>query len=351
VDAPELAIAGRAIGARHPTYVIAELSANHGGELETARALVRAAAAAGADAVKLQTYTPDTITLDCESDLFRIGQGTLWDGRFLHDLYREAHTPWEWFEPLAALAGELGMHCFASVFDASSVDFLERRGAPAYKIASFELVDVPLLRRVAATGKPVILSTGMATLAEIDEAVAALRAGGAAAIALLRTNSGYPAAPGEMDLRSIETLATRFGVVVGLSDHTLEAAVPVAALALGARILEKHLVLSREVPGPDAAFSLEPAELAATVRALRVAEQALGGVRFGPSERERASLPFRRSLFVVEDVRAGEPYTHANVKSIRPAAGLHPRHLDAVIGRRARRDVARGTPLSWELVE
>jgi N-acetylneuraminate synthase len=343
-------IAGRAIGPEHPVYVIAELSANHHQDWSAAEALVRAAAGAGADAVKLQTYTPDTITIDARNEHFRIDHGTPWDGRVLYDLYAEAHTPWKWHAPLAELAGELGLHCFSSAFDPSSVDFLESQGVPAYKVASFELVDVPLLRRIAATGKPMIVSTGMATLAEIDEAVRAVRDAGAPPLALLRTSSAYPAPASGLDLRSIEALRRAFGTVVGLSDHTLGIAVPVAAVAVGACIVEKHLTLSRDVPGPDSAFSLEPSEFRAMVEALRTAEQALGGVRFGPSEAERPSLAFRRSLFVVADVKAGDRFTAENVRSIRPAAGLHPRHLDDVIGRRAARDAARGTPLSWDLV-
>lgn len=343
-------IAGRAVGGDAPTYVIAELSANHGGDLGRARELVRAAADAGADAVKLQTYTPDTITLDCDAEPFRIGSGTDWDGRVLYELYAEAQTPWKWYDDLASLAAELGLHCFSSAFDPSAVAHLEAHGTPCHKVASFELVDLPLLRCIAATGKPVIVSTGMATLDEIDEAMATLHEAGPCPVALLRTNSGYPAAPEEMDLRAIPALAERYGVVVGLSDHTLGHTVAVAAVALGARIIEKHLTLSRDVPGPDSAFSLEPHELAELVGAVREAEQSLGHVRFGPSTRERASLPYRRSLFVVADVKAGEPFTPENVRSIRPAAGLHTRHLEDVLGRRAACDIARGTPLSWELI-
>lgn len=348
---PEFAIAGRSIGPDHPVYVIAELSANHHGDLKTARAIVRAAADAGADAVKLQIYSPDTITIDCRNEHFRIGGGTLWDGKVLYDLYSEARTPREWHGELSALAADLGLHCFSSVFDASAVDFLEQAGAPAYKIASFELVDLPLLRKVASTGKPVVLSTGMADLDEIDEAVRTIRDAGPTPLALLRTNSGYPAAPAETDLRGMRALAERFAVVVGLSDHTPGIAVPVAAVALGASIVEKHLTLSRDTPGPDAAFSLEPAEFRAMVEGLRTARQALGSARFGPTPRERSSLAFRRSLFVVEDVKRGERFTAFNVRSIRPAAGLHTRHLGQVLGRRAARDIGRGTPLSWDLVE
>lgn len=351
MSAAPFAIAGRPIGPGHPTYVIAELSANHNQKLDAAVRLIDVAAEAGVDAVKLQTYTPDTITLDCDNEHFQIKQGTLWDGRVLYDLYREAMTPWEWHAPLMKHAKERGLVCFSSPFDATAVDFLETLQVPAYKIASFELVDLPLLSKVAATGKPVILSTGMATLDEIDEALCTLDAAGPVPVALLRTNSGYPASPAEMDLRGIHGLCRRFGRVVGLSDHTLGTSIAVAAVSLGASIVEKHITLSRSEPGPDAAFSLEPDELRELVQSLRTTEQALGQERFGPSAREHGSLPFRRSLFVVADVQKGEPFTADNVRSIRPAAGLHTRHLPEVLGKRATRDITRGTPLDWTLVE
>lgn len=343
-------IAGRRVGPGEPTYVIAELSANHGQDFDQAVAIVRAAKQAGADAVKLQTYTPDTMTIDCDAEPFRI-QGTIWEGKNLYRLYEEAYTPWEWQGKLMEVAAELGLHCFSTPFDDTAVDFLETLDVPAYKIASFENVDLPLLRRVARTDKPVIMSTGMATLAEIDEAVRTLREAGAEQVALLKCTSAYPAPPDQMHLRTIAHLSEAFGVPVGLSDHTLDAAVAVAAVALGACVIEKHLTLSRDVPGPDTAFSLEPDEFRATVEAVRVAERAVGEVRYGVSEREVASRAFRRSLFVVEDVRAGELFTARNVRAIRPGRGLHTRHLDEVLGRRAARDIARGTPLSWDLVE
>jgi len=344
------AIAGRPIGAGHPVYIVAELSANHRQDLDCARQLVREAAAAGADAVKLQTYTADTITLDQCTEPFRIASGTVWEGAILHDLYREAEMPWSWHGELMALADSLGLHCFSTPFDHSAVDFLERLDAPAYKVAAFELVDIPLLRRVARAGKPMILSTGMATLEEIAEALGAIRSERSVPVALLRTCSAYPAPAGEMDLRTIPDLSARFGRVTGLSDHTLGIAVPVAAVALGAHIVEKHLTLSRDLGGPDAAFSLEPVEFAAMVRAVRTAEAALGRVRYGPTTGERASLQFRRSLFAVAPIRAGELLTPANVRSIRPGGGLHPRHLEEVLGRRAVQDIPRGTPLAWEML-
>lgn len=338
----------RPIGPGHPTFIIAELSANHRHDLEQAVRLIHAAVEAGADAVKIQTYTADTITLASDKEPFRVTSGTLWDGRTLHDLYSEAYTPWEWYPRLKAVADDLGIPLFSTPFDPTAVDFLENMGVPAYKIASFELIDLPLLRKVAETGKPMIISTGMATLSEIDEAVRTVQETGATEVALLRTNSAYPAPPEEMDLRTIPHLAETFGVPVGLSDHTLELAVPIAAVTLGASIIEKHLTLSRDLGGPDSAFSLEPHEFSAMVQAVRTAEKALGRVRYGPTAREAASLTFRRSLFVVKHIKAGETFTHENVRSIRPAHGLHPRYLDIVIGRKATRDLEAGTPLLWE---
>ena len=344
------AIAGRRIGPGEPVYVIAELSANHGQQLDRARELVRMAADAGADAIKLQTYTPDTITLDSDKPWFRIQSGSLWDGRTLYDLYGEAFTPWEWHAELKALAESLGMALFTSPFDFTAVDFLESIHVPAYKIASFELVDLPLIRRVAATGKPMILSTGMATRDEIEEAVQTAREAGATQLALLKCTSAYPAPPEEANLRTIRELAEAFGCVAGLSDHTLGTGVPIAAVALGASIVEKHVTMRREDGGPDGAFSLEPAELREMIAAIRFTEAALGGVAFGPTSREAGSRQFRRSLFVVEDVAEGEIFTEANVRSIRPSNGLHTRHLDEVLGRRATRAIERGTPLDWDLV-
>lgn len=347
----EIVIEGRRIGGGAPVYVIAELSANHGGQFDEAAALIHAAKEAGADAVKLQTYTADTLTLQSEAEYFRVGGGTLWDGRTLHDLYGEAHTPWEWQPRLKAVAEEVGLALFSTPFDAGAVDFLEAMHVPAHKIASFELVDLPLIRRVAQTGKPVILSTGMATLAEIEEAVQAAREAGANQLALLHCNSAYPAPPDAMHLRTIPDLAARFGVPVGLSDHTLALAVPVAAVALGAGLIEKHLTLSRAAPGPDSAFSLEPAEFRAMVAAVRVAEKSLGTVRYGAGEEEKKSLVFRRSLFVVRDMRAGDVFTEATVRSIRPGQGLAPKHLPEILGRLAAKDLRRGTPLDWKSVQ
>ena len=342
-------IGDRSIGPGQPAYIIAEMSANHAHDYQHAVRIVEAAHTAGADAIKLQTYTADTLTIACANDYFRI-KGTMWEGRTLHDLYQEAFTPWEWHAPLKQEAERHGLDFFSTPFDASAVDFLEELAVPAYKVASFELVDVPLLRLIASRGKPIIASTGMATLDEIDEAVRTMRAAGARELALLKCTSGYPAAPEEMHLRTIPDLAARFDVPVGLSDHTLGVAVPVAAATLGACIIEKHLTLARADGGPDSAFSLEPAEFKAMVDGVRTAERALGEVHYGVSPDEAKSRVFRRSLFVVEDVKAGERFTPANVRSIRPGHGLHPRHLDEVLGRVATEDLARGTPLAWNLV-
>ncbi len=343
-------IGKRTVGPGHPTYVIAEMSANHGQSFDKAVQIVRAAKDAGADAVKLQTYTPDTITIASDREEFRVGGGTLWDGRSLHDLYGEAFTPWEWQPRLKKVANDLGMDLFSSAFDATAVDFLEQMNVPAHKVASFELVDIPLIQKMARTGKPLIMSTGMATVEEIEEALQGARAGGATQIALLKCTSAYPAPAEEMNLRTIPEIARRFAVPVGLSDHTMGIAASVAAIALGACIIEKHLTLSRSIPGPDSAFSLEPQEFKAMVDAVRIAEKALGGVNFGVNGKEEASRMFRRSLFVVEDVKQGEAFTAANVRSIRPGHGLHTRYFGEVMGKRATREIKRGTPLSWELV-
>jgi N-acetylneuraminate synthase len=343
-------IAGRTIGPGHPVYIVAEMSGNHNGDYGTAERIVRAARECGADAIKLQTYTADTITIDCDGDLFRVGDGNLWSGRTLHDLYREAHTPWDWQPRLKALAEGLGMHCFSTPFDASAADFLEAMDVPAYKIASCELVDIPLIEYIGRKGKPVILSTGMAGREEIREALEACRRAGTTRVALLKCTTAYPAPPEEMNLLTIRRMEEDFGVPVGLSDHSLGIEIPVAAVAVGACIVEKHLVLDRSAGGPDHAFSLEPREFRAMVEAVRTVEKALGEARYGPGEREAGSLAYRRSLFVVRDVREGEVLTADNVRSIRPGQGLPPKFLADVLGKRAARDIARGTPLGWELI-
>ena len=344
----EILIVNRKIGDGHPAYIIAEVSANHNQSIERAEAIIHAAAAAGADAVKFQTYTADTITIPCDNEYFRI-KGTMWEGRTLHDLYREASTPWEWHPRLMRLAHDLGISCFSTPFDATAVDFLETLHVPCHKIASFEIVDIPLLKKIAATGKPVILSTGMASLAEIDEAVRTLRENGTESLVLLKCTSSYPAPPEEINLRTIPHMAEAFGCPVGLSDHTMGSAAAVAAVALGARVIEKHFTLSRADGGPDDSFSMEPDEFRQMVRDIRIAEKALGRVNYALTEQEQASIVFRRSLFVVEDVRAGEAFTEKNIRSIRPGHGLHTRHNPDILGRKALRDIAKGTPLSWDL--
>lgn len=344
-----ITINGRTIGPGHPTYIIAEMSGNHGHSFDRAVAIVQAAKEAGADALKLQTYTPDTLTIDCDNDYFQV-KGTLWHGRTLHDLYGEAYTPWEWQPKLKEVANDLGMDLFSTPFDATSVDFLEEMDVPVHKVASFENVDLPLLRRIAQTGKPVIMSTGMATLGEIEESVQTLRAAGTTDLALLKCTSSYPSPPDAINLHTIPHLAQAFQTAVGLSDHTMGTAVPVAAVALGACIIEKHFCLSRAEPGPDTAFSLEPQEFKQMVESVRTAEAALGHVHYGIEPREEVSRVFRRSLFVVQDMRAGEAFTAENVRSIRPGHGLHTRYLDNVIGQCAAHDIARGTPLAWQLV-
>jgi N-acetylneuraminate synthase len=344
-------IGRRPIGPGNPPYIIAELSANHNQDFDQAVKIIQAAQAAGADAVKLQTYTPDTITMRSDRAEFRIGGGTLWDGRNLYELYGEAYTPWDWQPKLKHVANDLGMDLFSSPFDASAVDFLEKMDVPAYKVASFELVDIPLIQKMAATRKPLIMSTGMAEIEEIDEAVHAAQDVGTTQFALLKCTSAYPASPDGMNLRTIPELARRYNVPAGLSDHTMGIAASVAAVALGACIIEKHLTLSRSDPGPDSAFSLEPDEFKAMVDAVRVAERAVGQVKFGPDAHELNSRIFRRSLFVVQDLKRGECFDEKNVKSIRPAHGLHTRYLHEVVGKRATHDIERGTPLTWDLVE
>ena len=346
---PYIVINGRRIGPGHSTYIIAEMSANHGQKFKEAVRIIEAAKEAGADAVKIQTYTPDTMTIDCDNDYFRI-KGTPWDGRTLYELYGEAYTPWDWQPKLKEIANQLGLDFFSTPFDSSAVDFLEAMDVPVHKIASFENVDIPLLRKIANTGKPVIMSTGMATLAEIDEAVRTLREAGNRQLALLKCTSAYPAAPEEMNLRTIPNIAAAFHVPTGLSDHTLIEAIPVAAVILGACILEKHFTLSREAPGPDNAFSLEPQEFKAMVHAVRTVEKALGEIHYGTSRREIESRVFRRSLFAVRDIKTGERFSLENVRAIRPGNGLHTRHLDDIIEQNASRDIKKGTPLSWNLV-
>jgi len=342
-------IGGRKIGGGNPVFIVAEMSANHHRSLETAVRIIREAKKAGADAVKLQTYTPDTMTIDSDKPPFTITDGP-WKGYRLYDLYREAYTPWEWHPVLKEAARGEGIILFSTPFDVTAVDFLEDMGAPAYKIASFELTDIELLRKVAGTGKPIIVSTGMAGFDEIAEAVGVLGEAGCSELVLLKCTSAYPARPEDMNLRTIPHLAETFGVPVGLSDHTMSPEAALAAVALGACVVEKHFTLSRSEPGPDSAFSLEPAELSRLVRSIRTVERSLGGVSYTLSRGERNSRIFRRSIFAVKDIREGEKFTRDNVRVIRPGHGLAPVHLPEVLGCTASRDIERGTPITWELL-
>ena len=347
----EVNIAERKIGKNYPVFIVAELSANHLQKFDHAVKLIKAAKDAGADAVKLQTYTPDTITIDCDNEYFQIKQGTIWDGKTLYELYKEAYTPWEWQPELKEIAEELGLIFFSTPFDKTAVDFLEEINIPCYKIASFEITDIPLIEYVASKGKPVIISTGIATLTDIQEAVNACKRMGNSQIALLKCTSAYPAPLEEVNLKTIPDMAEKFKIVIGLSDHTLEISVPVASVALGAKIIEKHFTLSRSLGGPDAAFSLEPEEFKAMVKAVREVEKALGDVCYELTEKMRKNRQFSRSLFIINNIKAGEVFTEKNVRSIRPGYGLHPRYLKKILGRRATQDIERGTPLEWSLME
>src|SRR5690554_6655290 len=342
---PEISIAGRQIGQDFAPYIIAELSANHNGKLETALKIIEEAAKAGADAVKLQTYRPDTITLDSDADEFKI-KGGLWDGRTLYELYEEAHMPWEWHEPLFKRARELGIPIFSSPFDTSAVDLLENLNAPAYKIASFEAVDLPLIRYVASTGKPMIISTGMADAEEIQEAIEAAREGGCKELAILHCVSGYPAPAEDYNLRTIPDMIEKFGLVTGLSDHTLDNTTAIASVALGASIIEKHFTLDRNGGGPDDSFSLEPAELTALCRDSKTAWSALGKVDYGRKSSEQGNAQFRRSLYFVKDMKAGDVITEDCVRIVRPGYGLAPKWLDHVVGRVVGREVSANTPVN-----
>ena len=347
----QLRIGDRLIGPDSEPFIIAEMSGNHDGSLERALEIVDAVAAAGAHALKLQTYTADTMTIDVDAPAFRISDDhPLWGRAPLYQLYERAHTPWEWHEAIFDRAREHGLLAFSSAFDSTTIDFLESLDVPAYKVASSEIVDLPLIRQMAATGKPVIISTGMATLTEIDAAVSAARRAGATELVVLACTTSYPASPEDSNLRKIPFLEDAFDVVVGLSDHTEGVGVAIASVAFGASVIEKHVTLSRDDGSVDSAFSMEPPELGVLVRESRHAWQALGAPRFGPTAQEAEGLRFRRSLYVVEDVRAGDRVSPVNVRSIRPAGGLVPEMADTVMGRTFTRDVARGTPLSWDVI-
>ncbi|MYL23699.1 pseudaminic acid synthase [Halomonas alkaliantarctica] len=343
-------IAGREVGPFCPPYIIAELSANHNGSIETAKRIIEEAAKAGADAVKLQTYRPDTITLDCDNDEFKI-KGGLWDGRTLYELYEEAHMPWEWHKPLFEHARKLDITIFSSPFDTTAVDLLEDLGAPAYKIASFEAIDVPLIEYVAKTGKPMIISTGMADVEEIQEAIDAAKAAGCQELAILHCVSGYPAAAEDYNLRTIPDMIQRHGLVTGLSDHTIDNITAITSVALGASLIEKHFTLDRNGGGPDDSFSLEPDELAALCRDAKTAWQALGQVDYGRKSSEKGNAQFRRSLYFVKDLKAGDTITEDAVRSVRPGYGLPPKMLKKLIGKKMIKSVERFTPVSLEKVE
>ena len=344
-------IKGRIISLETPAFIVAELSANHRQDIELAKDTIWAMKESGADAVKLQTYTPDTITINCDDEYFQIKQGTLWDGKTLYELYKEAYTPWEWHYELKELAEKLGLVFFSTPFNKTAVDFLEELNVPAYKIASFEITDIPLIEYAASKGKPMIISTGIATLCDIQEAVEACERAGNNQIILLKCTSAYPAPLEDVNLKTMPNMAETFDCIVGLSDHTLGISVPIAAVALGAKVIEKHFILSRDIETPDRDFSLTPDEFKEMVKAIREVEKALGKVSYELTEKMKKGREFSRSLFVVRDVKAGEMFSEENVRSIRPGYGLHPKFLKDIIGRRAKKDIKKGTPLSWELID
>jgi N-acetylneuraminate synthase len=343
-------IANRNIGLHHPPYIICELSANHNGKLDTAMKIIEEAKKAGVDAVKLQTYTADTITLNSDAEEFQI-HGGLWDGKTLYQLYQEAHMPWDWHKPLFEHARKVGITIFSSPFDNSAVDLLEDLNAPAYKIASFEAVDLPLIKYAAGTGKPMIISTGMANAEEIREAIDAAREGGCKELAILHCVSGYPAAAEDYNLRTMPDMIERFGLVTGLSDHTLDNSTAIASIALGACIVEKHFTLNRNGGGPDDSFSLEPHELKALVHDVKSAWRAMGVVHYSLSESEKGNVQFRRSLYVVEDMQRGDIFTNKNLRSIRPGYGLPPKYFMGLLGKKAAMEIKRGTPISPSLID
>ena len=349
--ANQIHIDGVVIGENQPVFIIAELSANHNGSLDVALETIKAAKRAGADAIKLQTYTADTMTLNSDKEDFCIKQGTIWDGRRLYELYEEAYTPWEWHEALLAAAKAEGLVCFSSPFDRTAVDLLESLGNPAYKIASFEITDIPLIEYVASKGKPVIISTGIAEEKDIELALEACHRQGNNQVALLKCTSGYPAPISEVNMCMVQDLKTRFGVVSGLSDHTLGITVPVVAVAFGAAIIEKHFILDRSLGGPDASFSLNEHEFTEMVKAVRDASLAIGKVDYTLTDKQRSGRGFSRSLYVVEDMKAGDVFTPENVRSIRPGFGLHPMHYEAILGKTITHDTEKGTPLSFQLIQ
>jgi pseudaminic acid synthase len=347
----EIRIGNKQIGSQHPPFIIAEMSGNHNHSLERALAIVEAAAKAGTHALKLQTYTADTITLDVHEGEFYIDDpNSLWKGTSLYKLYQEAYTPWEWHKPIFDRCRELGMIGFSTPFDFTAVDFLEELDVPCYKIASFEMTDLPLIRKVASTGKPMIISAGMATAGEIDETVRTARQAGCDAIVLLQCTSTYPASPDNSNLLTIPHMQDLFNCQVGLSDHTMGIGVAVASVALGATVIEKHFTLSRAEGGVDSAFSMEPSELKLLVEETERAWQALGQIKYGPTEKEKPSLKHRRSLYISEDMKNGDVFIPQNMRSVRPGLGLAPKYYETVLGKRVNRDVKKGTPVSWDLI-
>lgn len=347
----QIKIGNRYVGGNAPTFIVAEVSANHLQDFERAKAIIKAAADAGADAVKLQTYTADTITLDCDNDYFQITQGTIWDGTTLHKLYQEAFTPWEWQPELLKYANELGMECFSSPFDHTAVDFMEEMNMPAYKIASFEINDIPLIRKIAKLGKPMIFATGIAYLEDIERALQVCKEEGNEQVILLKCTSQYPSPYESMNLKVIPNMAEVFDCMTGLSDHSMGCTVAVASVALGAKMVEKHLTLSRADGGPDADFSMEPAEFKQMVDEIRIVEKALGKVTYELTEQQVRSREDGRSLFVVKDVKEGEIFTEDNVRSIRPNFGLHTMYYEEILGKKAKKDIAKGIPLAWDLID
>jgi len=344
-------IGNRKIGDNEAVFIVAEISANHLQDFELAKKTIIAAHKAGADAVKLQTYTPDTITIDCDNEYFQIKQGTLWDGTTLYKLYQEAYTPWEWHEDLKKTAEELGLIFFSTPFDFSSVDFLEELNVPIYKIASFEITDIPLISYIASKNKPIIISTGIATLKDIEEAITACKNAGNDKIALLKCTSAYPTPLEDINLRTLSNLGETFDVIPGLSDHSMGISIPIAAATLGAKIIEKHFILDRKLGGPDSAFSLEPNEFQIMVKSIREVEKALGKVTYELTEKMKKSRDFARSLFVVKNIKKGDLFTNENIRSIRPGYGIAPKNINIILGKRAKKDIKKGTPLSWDLIE
>jgi len=347
----EVKIGNRLIGEGHPVFIVAELSANHLQDYDLAVKIVKAAKKAGADAIKLQTYTPDTITLDCDNEYFKLKQGTIWDGKTFYELYQEAYTPWDWQPKLQELANELGLIFFSSPFDQSAVDFLEKLNVPAYKIASFEITDIPLIEYVASKSKPVIISTGIATEEDIQEAIKACERAGNKNIILLKCSSSYPSPLEDINLRNITYLSDIFGKLVGLSDHTLGISVPIASVALGACLIEKHLTLDRNQGGPDSAFSLEPTEFEEMVKSIREVEKSLGKEEYTVTTKMEKNKELSRSLFISKDIEKGEILTEENVRSVRPGYGLHPKELKNALGKKTKENIKKGTPLSWDLIE